>query len=228
MGAQPLKRRSDEGVCDRGVTAFHSRFLRQEKHLKRTVLGFATHNLSIHDACLLMYQTTYWGIRSIGRSPALHAGGTGIETRILHFPSFLLFLLFSVPSFPFLLPFFPSVPLLLLFLLSLSFSFLVSFFSSSFSSFFHSAPSMWSSDFSFSFRSFSSPFCFSFLSLTYLHLPSSAAYRPTPWWCHRAAHTLPTCRATGHGRSALGLDWLKRPSFYRCTASTYVSHPAAS
>ena len=29
-------------VRPRGVTAFHSRFLRQEKHLKRTVLGFAT------------------------------------------------------------------------------------------------------------------------------------------------------------------------------------------
>ena len=127
VGAQPLKRRSDEGVCDRGVTAFHSRFLRQEKHLKRTVLGFATHNLSIHDACLLMYQTTYWGIRSIGRSPALHAGGTGIETRILHFfspfsllfsPPFLLLpllllslLLFSPPLSPsLLLPFFFSPP----------------------------------------------------------------------------------------------------------------------
>ena len=129
------------------------------------------------------------------------------------FPSSLLSFCSSLPS----LPSFPSLffPCLLRFLFLL---FLLTY----------SAPSMWSSDFSFSFRAFSSPFCFSFLSLTYLHLPSSAAYRPTPWWCHRAAHTLPMCRATGHGRSALGLDRLKRPSFYRCTASTYVSHPAAS
>ena len=28
---------------------------------------------------------TDWGISSSGRAPALHAGGTGIDTRILHF-----------------------------------------------------------------------------------------------------------------------------------------------
>ena len=85
-------------------------------------LGFR-HNLSIQDPCLLMYQTTYWGIRSIGRSPALHAGGTGIETRILHF--FLWFVVCCFPFLPPLLPsffffpsfFFPSFSSLLLFLL---------------------------------------------------------------------------------------------------------------
>tara|TARA_B110001450_G_scaffold107560_1_gene101800 strand:- start:1963 stop:2118 length:156 start_codon:yes stop_codon:yes gene_type:complete len=30
-----------------------------------------------------------WGCRSIGRSPALHAGGSGIEARHLHFLNLL-------------------------------------------------------------------------------------------------------------------------------------------
>ena len=114
------------------------------------------------------------------------------------FPSSLLSFcssLPSLPSFPFL--FFPCLLLFLLFLL-----FLLSQCE---------APSMWSSDFSFlSLPSPSPLLSLSFFPLTYLHLSSSAAYRPTSWWCHRAAHTLPTCRATGHGRSAsLGLDRLK-------------------
>ena len=43
-----------------------------------------------------------WGISSNGRAPALHAGGTGIDTRILQFYFLLLPLLVLIIFFPYL------------------------------------------------------------------------------------------------------------------------------
>ena len=40
--------------------------------------------------CFVYFFRQYWGISSNGRAPALHAGGTGIDARILH-PFFFLF-----------------------------------------------------------------------------------------------------------------------------------------
>ena len=52
-------------------------------------------NLNMPFSVIGMTETwlTDWGISSSGRAPALHAGGTGIDTRILHFFPILFILL---------------------------------------------------------------------------------------------------------------------------------------
>ena len=72
-------------------------------------------NLTHTFACVLesnlfiVPNCSIWGISSDGRAPALHAGGTGIDTQILHFSLFFLsffsFLLFFDCLHSFLLSF---------------------------------------------------------------------------------------------------------------------------
>ena len=72
----------------------------------RYVKNVEKNNVSFERSCLDIYSIMFlfcfvtsfrqdWGISSNGRAPALHAGGTGIDARILHilfflFPIFLL------------------------------------------------------------------------------------------------------------------------------------------
>ena len=57
------------------------------------MLGWVRVNPSMVLFCFVYFFRLNWGISSKGRAPALHAGGTGIDARILH-TFFFFFLLF--------------------------------------------------------------------------------------------------------------------------------------
>ena len=71
---------------------------RYVKKADKNNVSFERSSLDIYSImvlfCFVYAVRQDWGISSNGRAPALHAGGTGIDTRILHTFFFFFFPLF--------------------------------------------------------------------------------------------------------------------------------------
>ena len=71
------------------------------KKVEKNNVSFERSSLDIYSImflfCFVNSFRQDWGISSNGRAPALHAGGTGIDARILHI-SFFLFPIFLLSN----------------------------------------------------------------------------------------------------------------------------------